>query len=82
MNFIMKNDSAQQAIMTISGQDDIFGTILHDRNDHLAKAIIDSKSEKIIILYGMLHFEGIYGLLQENDPNWKVTKVEFEYPIR
>ena len=82
MNFIMKNDDAQQAIMSITGQQDIFATILGDRNKHLADAILESKDDKIMILYGMLHFNGVYELLQNNNPDWHVEKVEFEYPVR
>jgi uncharacterized protein YbaP (TraB family) len=82
MNFIMKNDSAQQAIMSVTGQEDLFATILGDRNKHLSDAILESKDDKIMILYGMLHFNGVYEILQTKNPDWHIEKVEFEYPVR
>jgi hypothetical protein len=82
MNFIMKNSAIQDTIISISNQEDFFWAILDDRNKHLVNTIIESKENKILILYGMLHFDGVLKLLQEKDPNWHVVDTKFEYPIK
>lgn len=82
MNFIMKNSTAQDAIISASGQQDIFATILQDRNEHLANTILESKDDNIFVIYGMLHFEWVYELLQTKNPAWHIAKLEVEYPVR
>ena len=47
--------------------------ILGERNIHLVNEILASPEKKIIILYGDLHFEGTFDLLQEKDSKWKIV---------
>jgi hypothetical protein len=32
--------------------------------------------------YWLLHFKWILELLQKNDPNWKIIKTKYLYPIK
>lgn len=81
LNALIKSDTAKEGIMANFWNKDLFDVILHKRNDVVSDAIIKSEYKKIVITYGLLHFEGILENLQKNDPNWKVVKTEYLYPI-
>ncbi len=48
--------------------------LLDHRNEHLAQEVNQSKSNKIIILYGADHFSGFVKELQKLDKNWVKVK--------
>ena len=79
MNMIIKHESLRNGIMHILGKDDIFSVILDERNTYLTQAILKSDEDKIFITYGMMHFEGVYELLKESDPTWRIiSQKEYE----
>lgn len=45
--------------------------ILHFRDAHLAKEILQDKGKKIAVIFGAKHFDGMLALLQQNNPAWK-----------
>jgi hypothetical protein len=49
--------------------------ILSDyRNNYIANEIVADSHTKIALLYGAKHFEGIYEILQKQDPTWKIME--------
>jgi hypothetical protein len=56
--------------------------ILEDRNKNLVDSIVKSEYSKIYITYWLLHFDWMYKLLQENNPNWKIVNIRYYYPIK
>lgn len=57
--------------------------ILDRRNAHIVDTLLASPPEQhIVIVYGALHFDGVYTLLQSRDPNWKVTSITPYFPYQ
>lgn len=81
LNFIIKHEWLREFIVQKVGLADIFGVILDDRNIFVAQEIITSEFENIFVIYGLMHFDGIFELLQKTDPNWKIIETEYSYPI-
>ncbi len=75
MNIFIKNPWLQDMILW-QFWPDIFSVILDERNAYVVEEVRKSEYEKIIILYGMLHFEGIFQLLQQQDSRWKVVNIQ------
>ena len=82
LNTIISSPNLRDNILKISGNSDIFDVILNDRNIFLVDEIVNGPHDKIITTYGLMHFEWVLELLQENDPNWKITNEEYLYPIK
>lgn len=81
LNFIIKNDTLKSTIMNEFWNQELFQVILGERNKRLAQAISTSEYDKIFVTYGLLHFQGVLDILQKQDPNWKIIKIEPRYPI-
>ncbi|MDD2566016.1 MAG: hypothetical protein PHZ26_03670 [Candidatus Gracilibacteria bacterium] len=81
MNFIIKNENVRDMLLESSGQGNLFDIILDDRNAIIVDAINTSKENKIHILYGLMHFNGVWKALQEGDSNWKVVNIRYFKPI-
>jgi len=81
MNFMIKNDSLRDTLLKQSGKTDIFSVILDDRDQYLADEILKNEYQKIHILYGLMHFEGVYQLLREADPRWRITETQYAQVI-
>lgn len=47
---------------------------LKARDQNLANAILAEENKKIYVAYGSAHFEGLFNLLKEKDPNWQIVK--------
>ena len=54
-------------------QDSVSRHLIDDRNEILAKAVIEGP-DRIIITYGAGHFPGFWALLQKNNPHWKIVE--------
>lgn len=81
MSLVIKNRDAGEAAFAELGKADLYTSILGDRNKILADAIANSDESKIFITYGLLHFDGVFDLLQEKDHRWKVSgPIEYRYP--
>lgn len=72
MSFMIKHDFIRDALLSSMWKEDIFSVILNDRNKVLANELINTNEDKIIIIYGLMHFEGVLELLKENDSNWRI----------
>lgn len=55
--------------------------VLDFRNRHLADQILSHPGDRIYITYGNAHFPGVYALLRQADPNWRITDVQWRQAI-
>lgn len=81
MNFMIKHESVREFILSLIEREDIFSVILDERNKHLAKEIISSQENKIFVIYGLMHFEWVYEILQESWGNWEIISTKFTRAI-
>lgn len=50
--------------------------IILERNMFLAKSILDSKSNNIVVVYGKMHLNGLFDILKQSNPNWYIVKAK------
>lgn len=81
LNFIIKNAGARNAILNMSGNQDLFSVILDERDAHLVSNILSSEASNIFVMYGMMHFDGVYQLLQEQDEKWEIQSIDYKQLI-
>lgn len=74
LNMMIWNKEFLQQL-TEAWNKEIFEVILWSRNKVLVDAIVNSNEKNIYVTYGLLHFDWVYKLLQEKDPNWKIEKI-------
>jgi len=77
MNFMIKHPKVQETMLTLLKKEDIFTVILDDRNKHLVQNISLSKEKDIFVIYGLMHFDWVFKMLQELDSNWKIIKTDY-----
>lgn len=82
INVIIKSENLQTAIQSAFTDKELFHVILDKRNEVLSKKIIESQDTKIIITYGLLHFQWVFELLKQNDIKWRIEKIDYLYPIK
>lgn len=82
INIIIKNEQLQNMIKSSSWASNIFDVILDKRDYYIANEIINSDYDKIIATYWLLHFEWIFNILKQNDPNWRIVEIYNTYPLR
>lgn len=73
MSLVIKNRDAGEAAFASIGKADLFASILDDRNEILSEALLSAGETKIFVTYGLLHFDGVFKILQERDSRWKVV---------
>ncbi len=57
--------------------------ILRKRNEHVVDTLIREKSASgVVLVYGALHFQGMYDLLLARDPSWHIDSIEPRYPYK
>jgi len=81
MNVMISNESISDWIRNNVANGDMFKIILDKRNEHVVDYINSHNHNKIFITYWELHFDWIFELLKQSDPNWKITKIDYLYPI-
>lgn len=82
INLIVKNKNLQDIIQSNFANKELFEVILNKRNEIIAEKFINSSDKKIIATYWMLHFEWIFNILKENDIKWRISKIDYLYPIK
>lgn len=55
--------------------------VVEYRNRHLADMILQHPRDRIYVTYGYDHFRGVFRLLQEADPNWQITDVQWRQAV-
>jgi hypothetical protein len=81
LNFIIKHSWIRNFIIDKIANEDIFAVILEDRNKHLVQEILTRDDEKIIVLYGLMHFEWVLELLQSQDSKWEILNIDYQQII-
>ena len=81
LNFMIKHEALREFLISKLANQDIFSVILDDRNRHIANEILTRGDEKIIILYGLMHFEWVLQLLQEHDNSWEIYNTSYQQII-
>lgn len=76
LNFIMKNDSFRNGVISMLGNEDIFSVILDDRNKHIVEEINTRTDESIFLIYWLMHFQGVFDLLKNSDNRWEIINTE------
>ena len=79
LNFFLRNNSSLDSLAS-GFSPEVFDVILHDRNAFIVKTLEADTQKNIVLVYGALHFQGIYDLLKTHDPKWKILSVESLYP--
>lgn len=51
------------------------------RDGILAQGIIKEKNNFIYVNYGEAHFKGVFNLLKESDPNWKIINTTYKIAL-
>jgi len=82
LNFIIWSNNTQEFLNNNFTNKKLFEVILDERNKVVANEIINTQYKKIYMTYWLLHFKWILELLQKNDPNWKIIKTKYLYPIK
>lgn len=81
LNFMIKHESLRNILISKLANQDIFSVILDGRNKHLAQEILVRKDKKIIVLYGLMHFEWVMNLLKLQDDSWEIINTHYEQII-
>lgn len=55
--------------------------VVEFRNRHLADMILEHPAERIYVTYGYDHFRGVFKMLQEANPDWQITDVEWRQAV-
>ncbi len=79
LNFLLKNEGSID-VFASGFPSEVFNTILHDRNEYIVATLESDSHKNIVLVYGALHFQGIYDLLRSHDSNWRILSVEALYP--
>ncbi len=77
VNMIIKNNVVSDLMMENFSNQELFGVIIHKRNEVLAQEILTSQDLKIITTYGLLHFDGVLKILQNHDRKWQISKIDY-----
>lgn len=82
VNMIIKSEKIQKIIQDNFANKELFEIILNKRNEIVAEKIIFSNDKKIITIYWMLHFNGIFEILKQHDIRWRITQIDYLYPLK
>lgn len=81
MSLVIKNRDASNAAFAGLGKEDLFSAILQDRDKVVVDALVSTEEKKIFVTYGLLHFDGVFDLLQDRDPRWRIVEpITYRYP--
>lgn len=81
LNISLKNTNSEILLQNLSeSHQKLFDIILNTRNKKVVDYIISHPEEKIAIVYGALHFDGIFAEIKKYDNSWKIISVEKFFP--
>jgi hypothetical protein len=60
----------------------LWTSIVDRRNDAIISYIRSHPTQNIAIVYGALHFNGVYASLQKIDPSWQIVHIVSQSPYR
>ncbi len=79
MNIVLRYTESSDILMAQIGPE-VADVIIKKRNVHVIDTVLVNTGSNIVIVYGALHFQGMYELLRNHDQNWKIEKLEALYP--
>jgi hypothetical protein len=59
---------------------DVRDAIISGRNTHVIDTFLSDTAKDVVIVYGALHFQGMYEYLRAADPSWRIERLEALYP--
>ena len=80
LSWSLRRSGDLDSLLTSGSQSQLFTTIIDRRNDAIIKYIQEHPTANIAVIYGALHFNGVYEALQRLDPQWSVTHIENREP--
>lgn len=80
LNWSLKQSEDISILLTSPSQERLFEVIISRRNDLIVEYITTHPKQKIAVVYGALHFNGVYEALQKIDKNWKTTDIKNSTP--
>jgi hypothetical protein len=79
LSYFLRNEGNIDSMMS-GFSPEVFDTILYDRNAYIAERFFSDTRRDIALVYGALHFQWIYDILQSRDSRWDIISVERMYP--
>jgi pheromone shutdown protein TraB len=73
---IKQSDDLEYLLSGEHTKRELFSIIVNKRNDVIVDYILSHRSENIVIVYGSLHFNGIYESLQRHETGWNIAHIE------
>lgn len=80
LNWSLKQPQDTSMALIPIDQSKLFETIIDRRNDKIVEYILAHPKQKIAIVYGALHFNGVYESLQKIDKNWTTIDIKNSTP--
>lgn len=80
LNWSLKQSEDISTMLTAGTQAKLFEVIIDRRNDRIVEYIVSHPKQKIAVVYGALHFNGVYEALQKKDKNWKTVNMKNNTP--
>ncbi|MBX9809638.1 hypothetical protein K2X92_04600 [Candidatus Gracilibacteria bacterium] len=79
LNWSLKQSADIDTLITTGPQSKLFSAIIDRRNDKIIEYIESNPKQKIAIVYGALHFNGVYEALQKKNA-WNVVLTKSTAP--
>ena len=76
LSWSLKQSAHIESLLTDPRQSRLFETIIDRRNDRIVEYIVTHPKQKIVVVYGALHFNGVYESLQKKQKGWNTTHIE------
>ena len=80
LSWSLRRSDDLDALLIAPSQSQLFTTIIDRRNDAIIEYIQTHPQENIAIVYGALHFNGVYEALQRLSPSWQISHIENSEP--
>lgn len=80
MNLALKEITSVEDIISIKTAPHLFDAILTKRNENITNYVMTHPTKNIAVVYGGLHFEGVFSSLQKADSNWKIVDIRSYTP--
>ncbi len=82
LSSLIRDTESLEAGLMDSERRALFQVILHERNTPIVRYIKEHPDAKMVIVYGALHFNGIYEEIQRLSSPWTIRKMELYYPYK
>jgi hypothetical protein len=76
LNWSLKQSADIDEFLVGGNKKELFTTIIDRRNDAIVEYILANPNKNIVVVYGALHFNGVYESLQKKQKGWNATHIE------